>query len=159
MPYTSEGDVVFYGSQQFFPLLRFVFTTYERLLFARVQIRAKLDKDLAALEEENREMADGLRTKKEELIMCREQLVLKALYTFSQSQEPGAYEDFLRSFVGPEAYVLFTFDKTLNLALKSLQTLAGEECNLRALRRHPVLSQLPEPLYYENHLEMSKSQP
>jgi hypothetical protein len=48
-------------------------------------------------------------------------MVVKALHgLFKYPVESGIYEDFLRTFVGPEAYILFTIDKTLNLAGKAI---------------------------------------
>ena len=83
------------------------------------------------------------------ILEAKEQLVLRALYSISRNTDVNPFEDFLRSFVGQQAYILFTFEKTLNLANKAVSTLITEESNFKALRLHPDLSLMPEPLYHE----------
>lgn len=54
------------------------------------------------------------------LIEQRCQLVYKALIAIQQGGDSSYFEDFLRKVVGTQAYILFTFDKTLNLCGKQI---------------------------------------
>ena len=94
------------------------------------------------------EKVGELKKKKGEVLKLKEQLVLRALYSISKNVDVSPYEDFLRAFVGSEAYILFTFEKTLSTANKTLQTLTTDESNSKALRLQPDLSRMAEPLYY-----------
>jgi hypothetical protein len=42
IPYKSPGDLIFFGSQSFYPFIRFLYTTYERIHFAKIRIREKV---------------------------------------------------------------------------------------------------------------------
>ena len=111
----------------------------------------KFENDLKTIEDP--EKAKNLSEKRKEILEAKQQLVIRSLYGITCSNDANPYEDFLRAFVGPEAYILFTFDKTLNSANKQIQTLAADESNSKALKLQPDLSAFPEPQYHESYIQ------
>ena len=51
----------------------------------------------------------------EELIKFRQAIVLGVIHSNLNTSDSAIFEDFMRTFLGTSAYILFTIDKTLNL--------------------------------------------
>ena len=131
-PRMTPEDNLFYGSDKFLPLFRFLYTIYERLLFAHQRVRDKTQADLQRMTEEKK-MVDGL-APVEELIKFRQQIVLGVIYGSLNGSDSSTFEDFMRTFLGTSAYILFTIDKTLNLTGREVMRITNEDFNNRAIR-------------------------
>lgn len=79
MPYKSEGDVVLYINLNFYILIRFFFTFYERILLTRIRIQETTEKALEKLIAADPAKYGALESKLEVIVEQRFILVLKAL--------------------------------------------------------------------------------
>ena len=70
----------------------------------------------------------------EELIKFRQQIVLGVIYGSLNGSDSSTFEDFMRTFLGTSAYILFTIDKTLNLTGREVMRITNEDFNNRAIR-------------------------
>lgn len=135
MPYPSEDDVVFYGAQNFYSFIRFLYISYERLLFAtKLNIKTKVTKDIERLSEEWKDEEKVKKLKAidiDAIIAEREHQCIRGLYSMN-TQDQGRYEDIFQ--ICGWSRCLFTFEKTLNLAGKLGVQIVGEESNMRAVR-------------------------
>jgi histone deacetylase complex regulatory component SIN3 len=119
IPHQTQGDIVLYVSMNFYTLLRFFYTLYERILLARIKLREIAEKELEKYKEDT-EKYGGLMTKIDQVIEERCILVSKALIGIQQGSESTAYEEFLRKAIGSQSYILFTFDKALSSCSKQI---------------------------------------
>ena len=127
-PRMTPEDYLFYGSDKFLPLFRFLYTIYERLLFAHQRVRDKTHADIERITEEKSPCLDGL-APVDELIKFRQQIVLGVIHGSLNSSDSSTFEDFMRTFLGTSAYILFTIDKTLNLTGREVLRITNEDFN------------------------------
>ena len=98
IPQKIEGDILFYCSHSFYPFVRFFYTTYEWILFAKIKIREQTIKDVSKFGPQ--EAFKSLQPRLEEVIKERESIVYKALIAITQSNDSTQYEDLLRQTLG-----------------------------------------------------------
>ena len=82
----QESPSVYYGTVQSFNFFRFFYTNYERILFSRDRIRAKIEAEIALLEADAQNDPEKLSLiqtqlvkKSEEIFKSRFQLFLKLI--------------------------------------------------------------------------------
>lgn len=119
----SEKSQTFYGTKNLYIFLRFFYVLYERLFKA---------KEISKYFEDNEKTRLLSDSDKEEL--SRERYgTFKNILIGSLKLRETKYEDYLRSLFGKQAFLLFTIDKTLQSATKSLQTLASDDLSQKLL--------------------------
>eukprot|EP01017_Pseudomicrothorax_dubius_P037298 TRINITY_DN5455_c0_g1_i1.p1 TRINITY_DN5455_c0_g1~~TRINITY_DN5455_c0_g1_i1.p1 ORF type:complete len:884 (+),score=251.19 TRINITY_DN5455_c0_g1_i1:221-2872(+) len=125
VPTAKDNTMFFYGTQNLYCFLRFLFTLYQRFLKSR---------DFASEFEENPKTA--LLSPEEKQVLSRERFELFKLVILSLQKgfiDSNKYEDLLRCIFGNGAYLLFTIEKNLNLAQKTLQALQNDELGMKIL--------------------------
>ena len=117
------------------------------------QVKKKVLSELRKLEEENKENPEPLKALKEisreNLIEEVECQVLRAIYGMTRaSNDSTPFEDFFRRVMGQTAYVLFTFDKTLNLTWKSLSIIQADDASQKSFTQFQAYRNESETKYY-----------
>jgi len=152
MPYPTDDDVVFYGAQNFYSFIRFLYISYERLLFAtKSTITKQVKKDIDRLSEEWKDEEKVKKLKSidfDSIVAEREYQCIRGLYSMN-TQDQGKFEDIFQ--ICGWSRCLFTYEKTLNLAGKHGAAIVGEESNMRAVRLFEEFSKKDEQLYFENY--------
>jgi histone deacetylase complex regulatory component SIN3 len=133
--------------------LRFFYAIYERLL--KVKIIISNAEETSKLEVGNYDFGEKVEIEYLSFLkyVC---MVLKGTY------ENSKFEDKCRSILGPDAYMLYTFDKLVNYASKAFQTAVTDELTTKTIdlfnkfNKHKVNEEM---YYYEFLWLMGMSNP
>jgi len=124
LPECESGDMEsFYGTKSLYIFIRFFYVLYERLFKAAEISRSFEDNEKTRMlsEEEKAELAKERYS------------AFKTILVGSLKARDTKYEDYLRSIFGKQAFLLFTIDKTLQSAVKSLQALSADDLSNKFL--------------------------
>ncbi|KAL3640139.1 hypothetical protein CASFOL_015107 [Castilleja foliolosa] len=136
---TKKDGRVFYGNDNFYVLLRLHQVLYERILAAKV----------------NSVSGDSKWRTKDEDVDPYARFMSALFSLLDGSSDNSKFEDDCRSLIGNQSYVLFTLDKLIYKLVKQLQTISGDEMDLKLLQLFEYEnSRKPEKcidsVYYEN---------
>jgi len=106
VPPASKDQIMFYGTQHVYFLVRFYFTLYERFLKA-YEISNEFEEN-SKTEKLTEEEKKSLSTERYEIFKW----IL--VHLIRQNIDNEKYEDFLRSIFGTKAYLMFYIDKIIH---------------------------------------------
>jgi len=171
LPIYNKKFKLFFGSTQFYSFLRFYYSVYERLIKIKQTLRA-WHQELMVAKDTNSEELKAVRVlfqdrieeaaeyDEESYVVNQYKKYLKTLYSLINGNiDPNKYEDSIRILLDNKAYVMFTFEKLLNMTTKALLNLNNEDFNNKVLDlyryqlKHPA--NFSENIYWSNYNKMT----
>ncbi|CDW73125.1 paired amphipathic helix protein sin3a-like [Stylonychia lemnae] len=128
-PYHKPEYRLLYGSQNFYVILRQIYTIYERLMKAHQLVADKVQDDM------NSRNDDNLKKRIDEFRKERFEVFLGGILVAMQSgADFNKYEDFARALLGSKAYLLFSFDKLIVSTVKQLLNISNDDSCQKSLK-------------------------
>lgn len=125
VPPVKKDQVLFYGTQQLFFLVRFYYTLYERFLKA-FEIANEFDSN---------PKSDLLTDSEKRTLAVERYDAFKwiLVHLIRNNIENEKFEDYLRSIFGTKAYLMFCIDKIIHTIIITIQKLGNDEVSPKVL--------------------------
>lgn len=148
-----------YGSKNYYSVIRFFITIYERIKLTKNAVGKKLRDDLDRLKIEKGIDISAYEENFDKIKEYRFKCIISTLFSIIKSQKDvSKYEDKLRQLLGMQAYVLFTFDKAVSNIMKPISTLKSDnfsnECWKLFKKYEDSPFQYKEEMYYNDFLRL-----
>ena len=128
LPSVQKDQILLFGTKNYYYVLRFFITLYERIKLAKNIVGDKLREDLDILKNEKGIDISKYEENFENIKRNRFKKVIGTLFSLVRYQKDVAsYEDRLRQLLGMQGYVVFTFEKAVNNIMKAMHTLKSDD--------------------------------